>query len=103
MYGFHDSSKPLAMAVIAIVCALPAAAQTWSSPVTIANGNGLAVATNGGGTSAVIFTPLSGGVQASVNTGSGWSTPATLTSTTAAANIAVAPNGDILAVWSFRT
>jgi hypothetical protein len=76
--------------------------QTWSSLQSVANGNGLAVSTNGS-TSAVVFTPSAGGLQASVNTGSGWSAPTTLSSATATANIAVAPNGDVLAVWSFRT
>ena len=103
MYHFHDRLRAVALAIGVLACTVPALAQTWSSPVFIANGNGQAVSTNGNGTSAVIFTPLSGGVQASVNTGSGWSAPATFTSVSAAANIAVAPNGDILAVWSFRT
>jgi hypothetical protein len=102
MRGFRNS-LPVILAVVSLACAGPATAQTWSSPVSVANGNGQAVATNGSGTSAVIFTPLAGGVQASVNTGSAWSAPATLTSASAAANIAVAPNGDVLAVWSFRT
>jgi hypothetical protein len=102
MRGFRNS-LPVILAVVSLACAGPATAQTWSSPVSVANGNGQAVATNGSGTSAVIFTPLAGGVQASVNTGSVWSAPATLTSASAAANIAVAPNGDVLAVWSFRT
>lgn len=103
MYGFKNYLQAGVLAIGVLAYTSPATAQTWSSPVTIANGNGLAVATNGSGTSAVIFTPLSGGVQASVKTGSGWSAPTTLTSVTAAANIAVAPNGDVLAVWSFRT
>jgi hypothetical protein len=102
MRGFRNS-LPVILAVASLACAGPATAQTWSSPVSVANGNGQAVSTNGSGTSAVIFTPLAGGVQASVNTGSGWSAPATLTSASAASNIAVAPNGDVLAVWSFRT
>ena len=93
----------MALAVTALACAGPATAQTWSSPVLVANAGGQAVSTNGNGTSAVIFTPASGGVQASVNAGSGWSAPTTFTSVSAAANIAVAPNGDVLAVWSFRT
>lgn len=105
MYDFRKCSKVAAwlIAVVALSYAVPVAAQTWSSPVLVANGGGQAVATNGSGTSAVIFTPLSGGLQASVNTGSGWSAPTTLSSQTATANIAVAPNGDVLAVWSFRT
>jgi hypothetical protein len=85
-----------------LIFAVTATAQTWSSLQPVANGNGLAVSTNGS-TSAVVFTPSGGGLQASVNSGSGWSAPTTLTSVSAPANIAVAPNGDVLAVWSFRT
>ena len=105
MYDFRQCSKTvvLVIAVVALTYAVPVAAQTWSSPALVANGGGQAIATNGSGTSAVIFTPLSGGLQASVNTGSGWSAATTLSSQTATANIAVAPNGDVLAVWSFRT
>ena len=103
MCDFRNYLKAAALAVSALACAGPATAQTWSSPVLVASGGGQAVSTNGSGTSAVIFTPLSGGVQASVNTGSGWSAPTTLTSVSAAANVVVAPNGDVLAVWSFRT
>jgi hypothetical protein len=103
MYGFQNYMQAGVLAIGVLACASAASAQTWSSPVTIANGNGLAVATNGSGTSAVIFTPLSGGVQASVSTGSGWPAPTTFTSVSAPAKIAVAPNGDVLAVWSFRT
>jgi hypothetical protein len=84
-----------------------AAAQTWSSPQSVANGLGIAVATNGTGTSAVLFMPPSGGLQASVKTGSTWGTPVTLSSLGSfgggTGNIAVAPNGDVLATWSFRT
>lgn len=103
MNGFHNCLKAAALAIAALAFAGAATAQTWSSPVLVANGNGLADSTNGSGTSAVIFTPLSGGLQASVNTGNGWSAPTTFTSVSAAANIVVAPNGDVLAVWSFRT
>jgi len=102
MYGFRNYVKAAALALTALACAA-STGQSWSSPLLVANGAGQAVSTNGSGTSAVIFTPLSGGVQASVNTGTGWSAPATFTSASAAATIAVAPNGDVLAVWSFRT
>lgn len=77
-------------------------AQTWSSPQFVANGFTVAVATNGT-TSAVLFTPPSGGLQASVKSGANWSTPVTLTTAGATGDIAVAANGDVLAVWSFRT
>jgi hypothetical protein len=91
---------------LAATAAIPAFAQTWTSPQFVANGGGIAVSTNGS-TSAVLFMPLSGGLQASVKTGSSWSTPVTLTSLGSfgggTGNIKVAPNGDVLAVWSFRT
>ncbi len=90
-----------------LACSGFAAAQTWSAPQFIANGFGIAVATNGNGTSAVLFTPLSGGLQAAVKTGTSWGSPVTLSSLgsfgAGTGNIAVAPNGDVLAVWSFRT
>jgi hypothetical protein len=94
------------MVALAATAASPAVAQTWSAPQFVANGGGIAVSTNGT-TSAVLFMPPSGGLQASVKTGSSWSTPFTLTSLGSfgggTGNIMVAPNGDVLAVWSFRT
>jgi hypothetical protein len=105
-----DFCKSIAIFILlAFVAAVPrlADAQTWSAPQFVANGGGIAVSTNGTGTSAVLFMPPSGGLQASVKTGSTWSTPVTLTSLgsfgAGTGNIAVAPNGDVLAVWSFRT
>lgn len=92
--------------LVACVVVVPAVAQTWSTPQFIANGLGIAVSTNGS-TSAVLFMPPSGGLQASVKSGSSWSTPVTLTSLGSfgggTGNIKVASNGDVLAVWSFRT
>ncbi len=84
------------------ICSAVAYAQTWSSPQFVANGFTVAVATNGS-TSAVLFTPPSGGLQASVKSGTSWQTPVSLTTAAATGDIAVAPNGDVLAVWSFRT
>jgi hypothetical protein len=98
----------IALLVAACVgtCSVVAGAQTWSTPQFVANGFGIAVATNGS-TSAVLFIPPSGGLQASVKTGSAWTTPVTLSSLgpfgSGTGNIAVVPNGDVLAVWSFRT
>jgi len=108
MWHSRNNWTSIALLVVAIVvaCSSVAGAQTWSTPQFIANGFGIAVATNGS-TSAVLFMPPSGGLQASVKTGSTWSTPATLSSLgpfgSGTGNIAVAPNGDVLAVWSFRT
>jgi hypothetical protein len=104
----RNNWKSIALLVVAsvVACSAVAGAQTWSTPQFIANGFGIAVATNGS-TSAVLFMPPSGGLQASVKTGSTWSTPVTLSSLgpfgSGTGNIAVAPNGDVLAVWSFRT
>ena len=96
----------LLMAACVGTFSVAAGAQTWSTPQFVANGFGIAVATNGS-TSAVLFMPPSGGLQASVKTGSAWTTPVTLSSLgpfgSGTGNIAVAPNGDVLAVWSFRT
>ena len=109
MCDVRKSWKSVALLVVTCVVAYSgvAGAQTWSTPQFIANGFGIAVATNGTGTSAVLFTPLSGGLQAAVKTGSTWGTPVTLSSLGSfgggTGNIAVAQNGDVLAVWSFRT
>jgi hypothetical protein len=105
MHDFRTRSHVATLLVVACAFALSgmAVSQTWSSPQLVANGNGQAISTNGSGTSAVIFTPLSGGLQASVQSGGVWGSPVTLSSATAAANIAVAPNGDVLAVWLFGT
>ncbi|HZT00013.1 MAG TPA: hypothetical protein VFA40_24705 [Terriglobales bacterium] len=103
MFSFRTC---ILMTALAATAAIPAVAQTWSAPQFVANGGGIAVSTNGS-TSAVLFMPLSGGLQASVKAGSSWSTPVTLTSLGSfgggTGNIMVAPNGDVLAVWSFRT
>jgi hypothetical protein len=88
------------LVVSASVCA-SAAAQTWSTPQFAANGsNADAVATNGHGASAIVTT----GATVVVQSGGVWGAPVTLNSATnLEANVAVAPNGDVLAVWSFRT
>ena len=105
MHDFRTRSHVATLLVVACAFALSgvAVAQTWSSPQQVGNGNGLAISTNGSGTSAVVFTPSAGGLQASVQSGGVWGSPTALSSNTAAANIAVAPNGDVLAVWVFRT
>jgi hypothetical protein len=108
MWHCRKNWKLITLLMVACVgtCSVVAGAQTWSAPQFVANGFGIAVATNGS-TSAVLFMPPSGGLQASVKTGSTWSTPVTLSSLgpfgAGTGNIAVAPNGDVLAVWSFRT
>jgi hypothetical protein len=108
MWQGSKNWKLNALLLVACVatCSGLAGAQTWSNPQFIANGFGIAVATNGT-TSAALFMPPSGGLQASVKTGGTWSTPVTLSSLgpfgVGTGNIAVAPNGDVLAVWSFRT
>ena len=78
-----------------------AAAQTWSTPQVVANGTlAHAAATNGQGASAIVTT----GATVVVQAGGVWGAPTTLnTSTNLEANVAVAPSGDVLAVWSFRT
>jgi len=78
-----------------------AGAQTWSNPEVIANGfTAEATATNGTGTAAVAFA----GATFTVRSGGRFSNPVTLSpATDLEANVSVAPNGDVLAVWSFRT
>jgi hypothetical protein len=78
------------------VCSLDA--QTWSAPVFVENGGGATVSTNANGTEAVIYAGL-----AAVKTGGVWRTPVLLGSGSPASDIKVAPNGDVLAIWSFRT
>ena len=108
MWHSGKNRQALTLFLLACVstCSIVAAAQTWSSRQFVANGFGIAVATNGS-TSAVLFMPPSGGLQASVKTGSTWSAPVTLSSLgpygSGTGTIAVAPNGDVLTAWSFRT
>jgi len=73
-------------------------AQTWSSPVLVENGGGAAVSANANGTEAVIYAGL-----ATVKSNGVWGTPVPLGSGSPASDIKVAPNGDVLAIWSFRT
>lgn len=58
MHDFHKYLRATPFGVIVLACTGLAAAQNWSTPVLVANGNGQAVSTNGAGTSAVIFTPV---------------------------------------------
>ena len=80
------------------VCAASMCAQSWSAPQLVENGGGAAVSTNSNGTQAVIYAGL-----ASVKTGGAWGAPTLLGSGSPASDIKVAPNGDVLAIWSFRT
>ena len=86
-----------------VIGGLPATAQTWTTPQFIGNGAGIAVSTNGNGTAAVVFRESSGAIRAAVERNGVWGAPVTLAAAGQTANIAVAPNGDILAVWAFRT
>jgi hypothetical protein len=81
-----------------------AAAQTWSAPQFAANGSeAVALATNGQGTSAILYWLNGPGLLATVGKNGVWSAPVTLSTATSVGNVAVAPNGDVLAVWSFHT
>jgi len=63
MRNIGTYSKSAAILVVSVAAGTGvAAAQTWSSPQSVANGLGIAVATNGTGTSAVLFMPPSGGL-----------------------------------------
>ncbi len=81
-----------------LVCSSSVQAQTWSAPQFVENGGPAAVSANANGTAAVISAGL-----AAVKTAGVWGTPVLLGSGSPASNIKVAPNGDILAIWSFRT
>ena len=91
------------MTVLALVYPGLASAQIWSTPKVVANGSSIAVSTNGTGSAAVMFTPMSAVVQS----GGTWGSPVVLSNLgpygNGSGNIAVAPNGDVLAVWSFRS
>lgn len=47
MHDFHKYLRATPLGVIALACTGLAAAQNWSTPVLVANGNGQAVSTNG--------------------------------------------------------
>ena len=51
----------------------------------------------------MIFRESSGAIRAAVETNNVWGAPVTLAASGQTATIAVAPNGDVLAVWAFRT
>lgn len=91
----------IATFIVDISWSSAAAAQTWTTPSVATNGSiANAVATNGLGTSAILTT----GATVVVKSGSSWGSPVTLSpQTNLEANLAVAPNGDVLAVWSYRT
>jgi hypothetical protein len=89
--------------ILALLSPVLASAQIWSSPKVVANGSAIAVSTSGTGSAAVMFGTLS----AVIETGGSWGAPVVLSNLgpygNGSGNIAVAPNGDVLAVWSYRT
>lgn len=91
-------SAVLTFAIFPLVCAVSVHAQTWSAPQLVENGGGAVVSVNANGTAAVIYAGL-----ASVKTGGVWGAPVLLGSGSPASSIKVAPNGDVLAIWSFHT
>ncbi len=100
MHNAQERRRMSSLFAAACMVAIPIAAiaQTWTAPHFIMNGGPAVVSTNGSGTSAII----SGG-SAAVSTGGVWGAPVTLSSAAQISSIAVAPDGDALAVWSFRT
>ncbi len=79
-------------------------AQTWSAPEFVTSGTeAVALATNGKGTSAVLFWETGPGLMATVGINGNWTAPVLLTTATSVGRVIVAPNGDVLAVWSFET
>jgi hypothetical protein len=101
MSGSWLAGSKALVAVLTLACSSVAFAQ-WSSPQLLANGIGVSVSTNGAGGGAVMF----GGLSAAVETGGVWGAPVALSSLgpygSGTGSIAVAPNGDVLAAWSFR-
>jgi hypothetical protein len=90
--------------LLAVGTAIPggADAQMWSTPQVAAEGVIEGFSANGTGTAALIFAQTAAGLFATVRTGGVWGPPATLTTQGTRGNIAVAPNGDVLAVWDFH-
>jgi len=88
--------------VLALMYAGQASAQLWSTPKVVANGSAFAVANNGAGSAAILFGTLSAVVQTSGT----WGSPVVLSSLgpygSGSGNVAVAPNGNVLATWSYR-
>src|SRR3974390_405062 len=79
-----------------------AAAQTWSTPQLAAEGVVEGFAANGSGTAALIYGQTASGLFATVRSGGAWGAPVTLTTQGTRGNIAVAANGDVLAIWTFH-
>ena len=104
MHDFRKHMETVALLLVVGVVAgsSVAAAQTWSKPVFVATGAAEGLSTNGKGTSALIFGQTASGLFASVQTGGVWGTPVEITTQGQHGSIAVAPNGDVLAVWSFH-
>ena len=101
------SARCLAILTLLIVwfnLAGSASGQTWSAPQFVTNGTeAVGLATNGQGTSAILFWLTGPGLQATVGKNGVWTAPVTLSTATSVGHVAVAPNGDVLAVWSFHT
>jgi hypothetical protein len=101
----RDSVKNLAcVTVLTAASAISngAAAQAWSAPQPAAEGVVEGFAANGSGTAALIYAKTAAGMFATVRTGGAWGAPVTLTTQGTRGNIAVAPNGDVLAIWTFH-
>jgi hypothetical protein len=102
MTKYLPAFSRFAVTALALLVPCLLAAQIWTSPKVVANGSATAVSTNGTGAAAVLFGTLS----AVVETGGTWGQPIVLSSLgpygSGSGNLAVAPNGDVLAAWSYR-
>ena len=102
MITFSPGFPGASATILVLVCSGLASAQIWTSPKVVANGNAISVATNGTGTAAVLFGTLS----AVVETGGVWGAPVVLSNLgpygSGSGAVAAAPDGDVLAVWSYR-
>jgi len=99
-------SRPWLLASVAALCAAATAdtlAQAWGPPQFVTSDTAaLTLAANGSGNAVMLLTPPNQfvGLQAIVETNGAWSSPVNLSSTAIRGSVAVAPNGDALAVWS---
>jgi hypothetical protein len=102
MRDFRKCLQTVTLLVVGIAISSAATAQTWSAPQLAAEGVVEGFSANSSGTAALLFAKTASGLFATVRTGGVWGAPVTLTTQGTRGNIAVAPNGDVLAIWTFH-
>jgi len=100
----HNFTQPLSITLLLAGTAFSsvANAQTWSAPQVAAEGVVEGFSANGTGTAALLYGQTASSLFAAVRTGGAWGAPVELTAQGTRGNIAVAPNGDVLAIWTFH-